>query len=305
MDGLILIDKPSGMTSHDVVARIRRILAQKQVGHFGTLDPLATGLLLLAVGSATRLFPYYSKHDKTYSGEIRLGFSTDTYDAMGKPASGESPLLPERDVLIAAMDRFVGHLNQVPPPYSAKKIGGKPLYKWARANKEVHPKPSPVTIYSFLLAAYSPPTLRFEVHCTTGTYIRSLAHDLGRALGCGAHLSALRRLSIGRYGIQEANTLEEIEGLSGPAKQERFLRPLEALLPEFPKGVLSESGSRDLQKGRPIPGKEILRTIPADPAAAPPKEYGTVIRIFSREGRFLALARPLEGQDALLPFLLL
>ncbi|HUU36670.1 MAG TPA: tRNA pseudouridine(55) synthase TruB [Candidatus Desulfaltia sp.] len=305
MDGLILIDKPRGMTSHDVVARIRRILNQKQVGHFGTLDPLATGLLLVAAGSATRLFPYYSRHDKTYSGEIRLGFSTDTYDALGKPASKKSRLFPERAVLDAAMGRSVGPLNQVPPPYSAKKVDGKPLYRWARANKEVRPRASPVTVYAFRLTAYSPPTLTFEVRCTSGTYIRSLAHDLGQVLGCGAHLSALRRLSAGRHGIHQAHTLEEIEELSGLKKPESFLLPLESLLPEFPKAVMSEGGSRELQKGRPIPETEILRTIPADPASAQPQEFGAAYRIFSLEGRFLALARPFEDRNSLLPFLLL
>jgi tRNA pseudouridine55 synthase len=302
MNGLVLIDKPPGMTSHDVVARIRGILSQKQVGHFGTLDPLATGLLLVGVGSATRLFPYYSKHDKTYSGEIRLGFSTDTFDATGRPTSEESSLFPERNDLIAAMDRFVGPLNQVPPPYSAKKVDGKPLYKWARANKQVRPKANPITVYSLSLTAYSPPTLSFEVHCTTGTYVRSLVHELGQALGCGAHLSALRRLSTGRYGIQETHSLEEVEELSGLSQPERFLLPLESLLPEFPKAVLSERGGCGLQKGRPIPEKEILKTFPAD--AVPQKESGTVIRIFSLEGRFLALARPLEGQGSLLPLLI-
>ncbi|MFZ2053953.1 MAG: tRNA pseudouridine(55) synthase TruB [Candidatus Aminicenantales bacterium] len=305
MDGLILIDKPRGMTSHDVVARIRRILNQKRVGHFGTLDPLATGLLLVAAGSATRLFPYYSKHDKTYSGEIRLGFSTDTYDALGKPASEKNRRFPERGALIAAMDRFVGPLNQVPPPYSAKKVDGKPLYKWARANKEIQPRTSSVTVYTFRLTAYSPPALTFEVHCSSGTYIRSLAHDLGQVLGCGAHLSALRRLSTGRHGIHQARSLEEIEELSGLKKPESFLLPLESLLPEFPKAVLSEDGSRGLQKGRPIPETAILRTIPADPAPAQPQESGAACRIFSLEGRFLALARPCERQDSFLPFLLL
>jgi tRNA pseudouridine55 synthase len=305
MDGLILIDKPRGLTSHDVVARIRRVLGQKRVGHFGTLDPLATGLLLAAVGSATRLFPYYSKHDKTYSGEIRLGFSTDTYDATGKASSEESRLFPEREALVAALDKFIGPLNQIPPPYSAKKVGGKPLYKWARANKEVRPRANPITIFSLRLTAYAPPIVGFEVRCTAGTYIRSLAHDLGHALGCGAHLSSLRRLSVGRHEISEAHSLEVIEELSGQSRPESFLLPLEVLLPEFPKGVLSEGGCAGLQKGRPIPNKDLLRTIPADPGAALREESGSVIRLFSREGRFLALARPLEGQNSLLPFLLL
>lgn len=305
MDGLILIDKSRGMTSHDVVARVRRILGQKQIGHFGTLDPLATGLLLVAAGRAARLFPFFSKHDKTYSGEIRFGFSTDTYDVLGKPTSASSQLFPEGEAVAAAMNRFVGPLKQVPPVYSAKKLDGKPLYKWARANKEVRPKPCPVTVFSFHMTAYSPPILAFEIHCSSGTYVRTLAHELGQALGCGAHLAGLRRLKAGPYGIQQALALDEVEDLGRRNQPEKFLLPLESLLAEFPKAVLTAGASRRLQKGRPVPAGEILKTIPVDPAVPQRPETGSVFRFFSQEGRFLALARPLEGQDSLLPFLLL
>lgn len=305
MDGLILVDKPQGATSHDVVARIRRILAQQRVGHFGTLDPLATGLLQVAVGSATRLFPYYSKHDKIYSGEMRLGFSTDTYDAQGKPTSEESGGLPGRGILVEAMKRFVGPLEQVPPPYSAKKVEGKPLYKWARAKKIVRPKASPVVVYAFNLKAYSPPLVKFDVHCGSGTYVRSLVHDLGQTLGCGAHLASLRRLSVGGHGIREARSLEEIEKLAGEGNREGFLLPLESLLPEAPKAVLSEPGCRRLQKGSPLPAEFVLKLIPAVPSSAPAAESSQAYRLFSLEGRFLALARPVEGERALLPFLVL
>jgi len=305
MDGLILVDKPQGATSHDVVARIRRILAQQRVGHFGTLDPLATGLLQVAVGSATRLFPYYSKHDKIYSGEIRLGFSTDTYDAQGKPTSEESAGFPDRGILVEAMKRFVGPLEQVPPPYSAKKIEGKPLYKWARAKKIVRPKASPVVVYAFNLKGYSPPLVKFDVHCGSGTYVRSLVHDLGQTLGCGAHLASLRRQSVGGHGIREARSLEEIEKLAGEGNREGFLLPLESLLPEAPKAVLSEPGCRRLQKGSPLPAEFVLKLIPAVPSSAPAAESSQAYRLFSLEGRFLALARPVEGKKAFLPFLVL
>lgn len=305
MDGLILVDKPQGATSHDVVARIRGILAQQRVGHFGTLDPLATGLLLVAVGSATRLFPCYSKHDKVYSGEIRLGFSTDTYDAQGKPTSEESEKFPGRGTLVETMKRFVGPLEQVPPLYSAKKVEGKPLYKWARAKRIVRPKASPVVVYAFHLKGYSPPLVKFDVHCASGTYVRSLAHDLGQTLGCGAHLASLRRLSVGGYGIGEAFSLEEIEKLAGEGNREGFLLPLESLLPEAPKAVLSEPGCRRLQKGSPLPAEFVLKLIPAVPSSAPAAECYQAYRLFSLEGRFLALARPVEGKKAFLPFLVL
>jgi len=305
MDGLILVDKPQGATSHDVVARIRRILGQQRVGHFGTLDPLATGLLLVAVGSATRLFPCYSKHDKVYSGEMRLGFSTDTYDAQGKPTSEESGCFPDQGILVEAMKRFVGPLEQVPPPYSAKKVEGKPLYKWARAKKTVRPRASSVVVYAFDLKGYSPPFVRFDVHCASGTYVRSLAHDLGQTLGCGAHLAGLRRLSVGGYGIGEALSLEEIEKLAGEGNREGFLLPLESLLPEAPKAVLSEPGCRRLQKGSPLPAEFVLKLIPAVPSSPPAAECSQAYRLFSLEGRFLALAKPVEGKKAFLPFLVL
>jgi tRNA pseudouridine55 synthase len=305
MDGLILVDKPQGITSHDVVARIRSILGWQQVGHFGTLDPLATGLLLVAVGSATRLFPCYSKHDKVYSGEMRLGFSTDTYDAQGKPSSEESVRLPDRGTLVEAMKKFIGPLEQVPPPYSAKKVDGKPLYKWARAKKTVRLRASPVVVYAFDLRDYSPPHIRFDVHCASGTYVRSLVHDLGQALGCGAHLVGLRRLAVGAYGIREALSLEKIDKLAREGNQKGFLLPLESLLPETPKAVLSEAGCRRLQKGSPLPADLVLKVIPAEPHSGPAAECSEAYRLFSREGRFLALAKPVEGTKAFLPFLVL
>ncbi len=305
MPGLILVDKPRGATSHDVVARIRRILGQQRVGHFGTLDPLATGLLLVAVGSVTRLFPFYSQHDKVYSGEMRLGFSTDTYDAQGRPASEESSSFPEKPTLIEVMKKFVGRLDQVPPPYSAKKLEGKPLYKWARSKRTIIPKACQVIVYAFDLKDYSPPLVKFDVHCGSGTYVRSLIHDLGQVLGCGAHLAGLRRTAIGRYRIDNALSLEEIERLAGEGSWERFLIPLESLLPENPQAVLSAAGCHRLQKGRFLPFEFVLRVIPAVADSAPAGEPSEAYRLFSPEGRFLALAEPLEDEKAFLPFLVL
>lgn len=305
MHGLILVDKPRGITSHDVVARVRKILGRQQVGHFGTLDPLATGLLLVAVGRATRLFLCYSKHDKVYSGEMRLGWSTDTYDVQGKPTSEERSCFPDRGALAEAMKQLTGPLNQVPPPYSAKKVEGKPLYRWARAKKAVQPKASPVVVYAFDLKDYSPPHVGFDVHCASGTYVRSLVHDLGLALGCGAHLSALRRLAVGAHGIQDAHTLENIDKLVHEGNLEGFLLPLESMLPEAPKAVLTEAGCRILQKGSPLAAEHVIQTIPAEPTSRPAVECSRVCRLFSREGRFLALAKPVEGENSFLPFIIL
>jgi len=306
MDGLILIDKHQGATSHDIVAGIRKILGLQRVGHFGTLDPLATGLLLLAVGKATKLFPYFSKENKFYSGQIRLGFSTATYDACGKPTSEEKTSYPDRETLAAAMNSFVGKIEQVPPPYSAKKLEGKPLYKWARAKKTILLKPSPVMVHSFDLKGYSPPYLDFESGCSSGTYIRSLAHDLGQCLGCGAHLAKLRRVAVGGYKISAAHSLEQVARLAQEGKITEFLLPLEALLQEFPKIILKESGIQHVQKGTMLLTEHILKVLEPRPALRPAeKEQEEIYRLFSLEGKFLGLAKKSAGQKGPLPFLML
>jgi tRNA pseudouridine55 synthase len=305
MDGLILVDKPQGATSHDIVAKIRKILSLERVGHFGTLDPLATGLLLLAVGKATKLFPFYSKEDKVYNGQIRLGFSTDTYDTRGTPISEEKTSFPDRETLAKAMNTFVGKIEQIPPPYSAKKLQGKPLYKWARAKKTILLKPSPVVVHSFDLKDYSPPFLDFESKCSTGTYIRSLAHDLGQCLGCGAHLAKLRRVAVGWYNISASHSLEQVERLAQDEKIAEFLLPLEALLQEFPKIILKESGVQELQRGKAMPTEHIFKMLESGPILPPTDKEEAVYRLFSLRGKFLALAKKSESQRGLVPFLLL
>ncbi len=306
MDGLILVDKPQGLTSHDVVIRVRKILSEPRVGHFGTLDPLATGLLLLAAGQATRLFPLFAKKDKRYRGTIRLGYSTDTYDAMGRPTSPEALSLPDRGRLVEAVNKFIGPLRQVPPPYSAKKLAGRPLYKWARAKKPVFPAPSEVFVYSFKLFAYSPPSLDFEVHCSSGTYIRSLAHELGQSVRCGGHLERLRRLAVGDYEVTSAQTLEKIEALAGVAKTAEFLLPLEKMLPEYPKLIIGESAVRGLQRGRAVPADQIIKVLSPEKEVSPPAvETEECGRLFNLGGRFLGLARMSEPDRTLLPFFVL
>ncbi|HDZ27679.1 MAG TPA: tRNA pseudouridine(55) synthase TruB, partial [Candidatus Aminicenantes bacterium] len=240
MDGLILVDKPQNFTSHDIVLKIRNILNIKKVGHYGTLDPLATGLLLLALGKATRFFPFYSTTDKVYEGLIRLGFSTDTYDSAGKPTSSEEKNYPQKDNLLKSMKKFEGEILQLPPPYSAKKYKGKPLYALVREKKEFELRPSKVFIHFFQLIKYNPPLLEFKAKCSSGTYIRSLAHDLGEGLGCRAHLSELTRTDVGNFNIKESRSIGEIKGLADAGKIDKFLIPFESLLPEFPKIILKE-----------------------------------------------------------------
>jgi len=305
MDGLILVDKPQNITSHDAVLRIRRILGTPKVGHFGTLDPMATGLLLVAVGRATKLFPFFSRQDKVYSGRIRLGFSTDSYDATGHPTSAEAACFPETGELVLSMAKFRGKIEQTPPAYSAKKLCGRPLYKWARANRPVSLSPVTVHIHSFELRSYVPPYVDFECRCSSGTYIRSLAHELGRVLGCGAHLAALRRHASGAHGVDEARSLDEIERLASESQTAAFLLPPEVLLPHLPKAILGESSGHGLQKGKPIPAEQIIDIFLPPSGRQPEEESKGLFRVFTTGGKFIALAGASAPGQPLIPFIIL
>lgn len=211
MNGVLVVDKPSGMTSHDVVNHVRRLTKERSVGHLGTLDPMATGVLPLVLGRLTRLAQFYTGSEKTYEGQIRFGFSTDTYDAEGEPTS-----TPREDVSVTLDElqrlstQFVGAIRQTPPPFSAKKIGGVPAYRLARNHKEVALEPIEVEIREFTIRSAEGNRARFVAHVASGTYMRSIAHEMGQLLGCGAHLSALRRTSVGEFDQADARTLEQI-----------------------------------------------------------------------------------------------
>ncbi len=210
LDGALLVDKPEGWTSHDVVAKVRNHFRIPKVGHCGTLDPMATGLLILVFGQATRLSESLMATDKIYEGVMRLGEATDSHDADGE-LTMSMPVPPlSLDDLNEATKGFVGDLHQIPPMVSAVKIGGVPLHKLARKGQEVERQPRLVHIYSYKFHEYEEPFAYFEVACTKGTYIRVLADDLGKQLGCGAHLTRLRRLSSGRFDVEDANPLETI-----------------------------------------------------------------------------------------------
>jgi tRNA pseudouridine55 synthase len=212
MNGVILVDKPAAWTSHDVVSRMRRILKQHSVGHLGTLDPLATGVLPLVTGSLTRLAQFYTASDKTYEGVIRFGFATNTYDADGEPIGEPQPTNPTLDELQNLAARFRGLIDQVPPPFSAKKIQGVPAYKLARKQKEVVLKAVQVEIMEFDILAVEGARARFRARVSSGTYMRSVAHEMGQLQGMGAHLESLRRTAVAEFDITHAHTLEEIEG---------------------------------------------------------------------------------------------
>jgi tRNA pseudouridine55 synthase len=220
-----VVDKPAGATSHDVVEAARRALGTRRVGHLGTLDPLATGVLPLAVREATKLASFVSDAEKTYTGEIELGVETDTLDAEGRVLRRHEGALPGEAELAAALPGFVGEIAQVPPMFSAVKRAGVPLHRLARRGVDVAREPKKVRVDAFRLLAFAPPRARVEVRCGPGTYVRSLASDLGRALGCGAHLASLRRLRSGPFRIEDALPLPELEALAREGRLEARLIP--------------------------------------------------------------------------------
>jgi tRNA pseudouridine55 synthase len=214
MNGVIIIDKPAGWTSHDVVNRMRRILGQRSVGHLGTLDPLATGVLPLVTGSLTRLAQFYTTSEKTYEGVIRFGFATNTYDADGEATNDPHPVSLSLGPIQKLAAGFLGPIEQIPPPFSAKKIQGVPAYKLARKQKEVVLKPVQVEIKEFAILAFEGDRARFRARVSSGTYMRSLAHEMGQLVGSGAHLESLRRTAVAEFEITQAHTLEAIEALT-------------------------------------------------------------------------------------------
>jgi tRNA pseudouridine55 synthase len=235
VNGLLVIDKPGGMTSHDVVSRLRRITGEKSIGHLGTLDPMATGVLPLLLGKFTRLAQYFSSAEKSYTGTIRFGFATDTYDAEGEQTSTLAhPELALEQVRQTASG-FHGTMQQMPPAFSAKKIAGKPAYKLARAGKPVDLKPATVHVESFEITGLNGDEANFALSISAGGYVRSIAHEMGQAMGCGAHLSSLRRTRAGVFTLAEAHTLDELLTLAGnpSALEEKSVHP-RSLLPEMP-----------------------------------------------------------------------
>jgi tRNA pseudouridine55 synthase len=250
VNGLLIIDKPGGMTSHDVVARLRKITGERSIGHLGTLDPMATGVLPLLLGKFTRLAQYFSAAEKSYTGLIRFGFATDTYDADGEPAGSDTAPALTLEQVRAAAGRFSGEMQQMPPPYSAKKIDGKPAYKLAREGKPVNLKPAVVNIASFVIHALRGTEASFTMSISAGGYVRSVAHELGQALGCGAHLSSLRRTQAGVFTLAEAHKLEELQEIAGnlPALERLCVHP-RSLLPEMPAVTADDQALGRLRNG--------------------------------------------------------
>lgn len=250
MDGVIVVDKPLGWTSHDVVNKMRHIAGTRKVGHLGTLDPGASGVLPLVIGRATRLAQFYARNDKVYEGVIHFGFSTDTYDAAGEPTWPETAVSLSVADVEAALAPFRGEFAQTPPAVSAKKIAGRPAYQLARKNQPVELKPVTVEVYSLDVLRVKGNEAEVRVHCSAGTYLRSIAHEAGRILGCGAHLQTLRRTASGDFKIEAARTLEQLAELAAAGRLNEALIPAAQLLPEFPMELVDAITAGQIRNGR-------------------------------------------------------
>jgi len=278
--GLILLDKPTGPTSHDMVYAVRRGAGEKHVGHAGTLDPLATGLLVMCLGPATRLSEYLSGKDKRYTARLRFGQTTNTYDAQGE-VTATSLAIPDRPAVEAALAAFRGQQQQVPPAFSAIKRGGQKAYDLARRGETVVLEARPVVIHSLELVDWQPPEAVLAVHCSAGTYIRSLAHDLGQRLGCGAHLTALRRTASGSLRIEDAVALDELQAAFTRQDWRQYLRPADLAVADWPAVHLSAEDTARVRRGQAVP----MASGPNEPSAE------ALGRAYNPAGDFIAVLR--------------
>jgi len=293
ISGVLIIDKPAGLTSHDVVAQVRRILGIRQVGHFGTLDPFATGVLPVSVGKATRFAQFYLKSRKAYEGTIRFGFSTDTYDTTGQPTSESSSVVLDRDILEKIFREFTGRLMQTPPPFSAKHVGGVRAYELARQQKPVSLAPVEVEIYALELLGIERQDVQFAVECSGGTYVRSLAHDLGQKVRCGAFLAGLRRTGVAEFKESQAVTLDRLAAAAEEERIENCLVPLEALLPEFPELVVRGRQEVGVRHGHAFELAQSTRASRGANAGCSP--VAALLKILNGERRLIAVARHVDG----------
>lgn len=299
IDGILVVDKPGGRTSHDVVEMVRRLVGFRQIGHLGTLDPLATGVLVLALGRATRLARFYSGRRKRYTCAVRFGFATDTYDADGEPLGADTSPALDAEAVASLAARFVGRFEQVPPPFSAKKIHGRPAHELARKNKPVKLDPVGVDVYEFRLSGIEGSTARFTVECGAGTYIRSLAHEIGKLHGSGAHLSEIVRTAVGEFTLDQAVSIAELEQDAKAGEIIRRVIPLEGMLPDVPRANVLPIVERRILHGAKFtlplaqiqPGK-----ITAAQGAPQQLDSGdwkpSRLRVFNQQGRLIAIAEP-------------
>lgn len=285
LDGVLLLDKPLGLSSNDALIRAKRLYLAKKAGHTGTLDPLATGLLPLCFGEATKFSQDLLEADKTYEATMRLGIRTTTGDAEGEPINTRDVTCDQATVQVA-MQKFLGDIVQVPPMYSALKRDGKPLYEYARAGQTVEREGRQVTIHALDMLACTLPDVTFRVTCSKGTYVRTLAEDIGEALGCGAHLVALRRTGVGALTLENSVTLDALSDAT-ESERDAWLQPVDALLSTFPPVTLNEDATRRFLHGQRLKLSEL--TITGEAVNAPR------VRVYAEEGRLLGVAKQGEG----------
>ena len=276
--GVLIVDKPAGMTSHDVVARVRRLTNERSVGHLGTLDPMATGVLPLLLGRMTRLAQFYLAAEKSYEGEIRFGFATNTYDAEGEPTGTPQPVGLTLEQVRSAAAGFRGSIQQMPPPFSAKKVGGVPAYKLARKKQELELKPIQVEIREFEILSLDGDRAAFQARVASGTYLRSVAHDLGQLLGVGAHLASLRRTRVAEFGLEETRTFEQLEQAQDVASL--CVHP-RLILPTFPSVTAPEESLARIRNGMAVNLPEMSR--------AP------LVKVFAGQAELVCIASRVAG----------
>ncbi|MGH9499040.1 MAG: tRNA pseudouridine(55) synthase TruB [Terriglobales bacterium] len=281
MNGVLIIDKPAGLTSHDVVNRVRRILRERSVGHLGTLDPSATGVLPLVIGRLTRLAQFYTGSEKAYEGVIRFGFATETYDADGEAVGVPQSAAPVLDAVRQLAAGFCGFVEQMPPPFSAKKIQGVPAYKLARKRQEVVLKAVQVEIKEFEILAVEGDCASFRARVASGTYLRSVAHDMGQRMGCGAHLQSLRRTAVAEFELADAHTLEKLQAAAiDDSLEDLFIHPRK-VLPRLPSVTANEDMAAHIRGGRTVNLPEFSKA--------------QQVKVFSGQRELIAIATRVAG----------
>ena len=281
LNAVMVVDKPAGWTSHDVVAKARRILGERSIGHLGTLDPMATGVLPLVTGRMTRLAQFYGSSGKTYEGAIHLGLATDTYDCDGEPAGTQQEVRVTLEEIRQLLGGFVGRIQQVPPPFSAKKIQGVPAYKLARKKKDVELKPVEVEVEEFEILSLSGGLAEFACRVSSGTYVRSLAHELGQKLGIGAHLTRLRRTVVGEFNVAQSYTLEQIAEAAMQGRLEEFCVHPRRVLPDIPSVTATDEDIAKIRHGRTVNLPEMSRS--------------RWVKVFAGQSQLVCLASRIAG----------
>jgi tRNA pseudouridine55 synthase len=297
-DGALVVNKPIGKTSHDIVDAVRHLAGFRQIGHLGTLDPLATGVLVLLLGKATRLVRFYAGRRKRYDAGFRFGYATSTFDSEGAPLGPDAPPPLDREVLERLAAESLGRFDQMPPLFSAKKVHGRPAYELARKNQPVELKPASVELFEYHLTEIEGPVARFSIECSSGTYIRSLAHDMGQKIGCGAHLSEICRTAVGEFALDQAIEMDELAQAKREGKFQSCLIGIENLLQDFPRAnvlPVLEKKVRHGGKFNVLPSQIQPGRVELPPGATTQLDGDSTqaprLRVFSQQNKLIAIAQ--------------